>query len=49
MKEREMETVALFINRVVTNIANEAEYGRVRNDIQHLCESFPLYSALRQP
>lgn len=49
MKEREMETIALFINRVVTNIANEAEHGRVRDDIRHLCASFPLYQELRQP
>jgi glycine hydroxymethyltransferase len=49
MKEREMEAVAVFINRVVTNIANEAEYGRVRDDIRHLCASFPLYPELRQP
>ena len=49
MKEREMEAVAVFINRVVTNITNEAEYGRVRDDIRHLCASFPLYPELRQP
>jgi len=49
MKEREMEAVAVFINRVVTNIANEAEYGRVRDDIRNLCASFPLYPELRQP
>ncbi len=48
MKEREMEIVAGFINRVVTNMGNEAEYGRVRSDIQQLSSSFPLYSELRQ-
>lgn len=48
MKEREMEMVAGFINRVVTNMGNEAEYGRVRSDIQQLCSSFPLYTELRQ-
>ena len=48
MKEREMEDVAGFINRVVTNIGKEAEYARVRSDIQQLCESFPLYAELRQ-
>jgi glycine hydroxymethyltransferase len=47
MKEREMETVAGLINRVVMNIGNEAEYGRVRDDIRQLCESFPLYPELR--
>jgi len=48
MKEREMEIVASLINRVVTNMGNEAEYGRVRGDIQQLCSSFPLYAELRQ-
>jgi glycine hydroxymethyltransferase len=48
MKEREMEIIASLINRVVTNLGNEAEYGRVRSDIQQLCASFPLYPELRQ-
>ncbi len=48
MKEREMEIVAGLINRVVMNMGNEAEYGRVRSDIHQLCSSFPLYSELRQ-
>ena len=48
MKEREMEIVAGFINRVVANIGNEAEYARVRGDIHQLCESFPLYAELRR-
>jgi glycine hydroxymethyltransferase len=47
MKEREMETVAGLIDRVVRNIGNEAEYGRVRDDIKQLCASFPLYTELR--
>ncbi len=47
MGEREMEIVAGMINRVVGNIGNEAEYGRVRGDIKELCSSFPLYPELR--
>jgi len=47
MKEREMEMVAGFINRVVSNIGNEAEYTRVRSEIRQLCESFPLYEEFR--
>ena len=47
MKEREMEMVAGFINRVVSNIGNEAEYTRVRSEIRRLCESFPLYEEFR--
>jgi len=49
MKEREMEIVASLIDRVLTHMGNEAEYGRVRSDIRQLCSSFPLYSELRQP
>ncbi|HTY37051.1 MAG TPA: serine hydroxymethyltransferase [Bacteroidota bacterium] len=48
MKEREMQIVAGLINRVITNIGNEAEYARVRSDIQQLCSAFPLYPELRQ-
>jgi glycine hydroxymethyltransferase len=46
MGEGEMAIVAGLIDRVVSNIGNEAEYGRVRNDIEHLCSSFPLYREL---
>jgi glycine hydroxymethyltransferase len=46
MAEREMAIVAGLIDRVVSNIGNEAEYGRVRDDIRQLCSSFPLYREL---
>jgi glycine hydroxymethyltransferase len=48
MGEREMEFVARFIDRVVSNIGNEAEYNRVRGEVAELCASFPLYRALTQ-
>lgn len=48
MKEREMEIVAGLMDRVVSNIGNEAEYTRVRDEIQQLCSSFPLYRELTQ-
>jgi glycine hydroxymethyltransferase len=48
MKENEMAIIAGLIGRVVSNIGNETEYGRVRNDIQQLCDSFPLYRELTQ-
>jgi glycine hydroxymethyltransferase len=48
MKEKEMETVAGFIDRVLTQMGNEAEYGRVRSDIETLCAAFPLYRELIQ-
>lgn len=46
MKEPEMEIVAGVIDRVVSDMGNEAEYGRVREDIEQLCTSFPLYREL---
>jgi glycine hydroxymethyltransferase len=48
MGEREMEFVARFIDRVVSNIGNEAEYSRVRGEVAELCAAFPLYRALIQ-
>ena len=48
MKEREMEVVAGFIDRVVSNIGKESEYDRVRNDLVPLCDAFPLYRELAQ-
>ncbi len=48
MGEREMEFVARFIDRVVSNIGNEAEYSRVRGEVAELCAAFPLYRALTQ-
>jgi len=48
MKEKEMETVAGFIDRVLTQMGKEAEYGRVRSDIETLCAAFPLYRELIQ-
>ena len=49
MKEREMEIVAGLIDRVVSNVGNEAEYARVRGEIKTLCDAFPLYRELTQP
>jgi len=48
MGEREMELVARFIDRVISNIGNEAEYSRVRGEVAELCAAFPLYRALTQ-
>ncbi|OGU25471.1 MAG: serine hydroxymethyltransferase [Ignavibacteria bacterium GWA2_54_16] len=46
MKEPEMEVVAGFIDRVISNIGKESEYDRVRHDIVALCDAFPLYREL---
>lgn len=48
MKEPEMDVVAGFIDRVVSNIGKESEYDRVRNEIVALCDAFPLYRELAQ-
>ncbi len=48
MKEREMEIIAGFIDRVVSNIGKEPEYDRVRTEIGTLCGAFPLYRDLAQ-
>ena len=48
MTEADMEIVAGLIDRVVSNVGNKMEYERVRQDIQRLCTSFPLYRELAQ-
>jgi glycine hydroxymethyltransferase len=48
MKEPEMEAVAGFIDRVVSNLGNSEEYARLRGDIEKLCASFPLYRELAE-
>jgi glycine hydroxymethyltransferase len=48
MKEHEMEVVADLIDRVVTNMGSDAVYESVRQDIEQLCSSFPLYRELTQ-
>jgi glycine hydroxymethyltransferase len=46
MKEREMEIVAGLIDRIISNIGNEAEYERVRSEADQFGSSFPLYREL---
>jgi glycine/serine hydroxymethyltransferase len=43
MKEKEMDSIAGFIDEVVANIEKSDIHIRVSNDVRHLCESFPLY------
>lgn len=42
MKEADMETVADFINRVITNISDDTVKNAVRADVQKFCATFPL-------
>lgn len=37
----EMHAIAGFMERVVTNIANESELDRIRGDVRELCSTFP--------
>ncbi len=48
MKEDEMVRVARLIDRVLSNIDNESVYEDVRNEVEELCESFPLYKERRE-
>jgi glycine hydroxymethyltransferase len=46
MRQGEMEIVATLIDRVVSNLRNDTERGKVLKDIEQLCSSFPLYREL---
>jgi glycine hydroxymethyltransferase len=46
MKEKEMEIIAGFINRVIDNFENEDMLNRIKGEVKELCSRFPLYSEL---
>jgi len=46
MKEPEMDTIAEFIDRVLTNPSDEKTLQLVREDVKVLCNRFPLYPEL---
>ncbi|MFA4924611.1 MAG: serine hydroxymethyltransferase, partial [Ignavibacteriaceae bacterium] len=46
MKEPEMEVIAGMINHAIRNTENEAELGKIKNEVKTLCTNFPLYSDL---
>jgi len=46
MKEPEMEIIASFIDRAVTNFENAGELELIKNEVKQLCGKFPLYSGL---
>jgi glycine hydroxymethyltransferase len=43
MKEDEMREIAFLIDKVLSNIGNEGVTKRVRNQVNDLCQRFPLY------
>jgi glycine hydroxymethyltransferase len=46
MKENEMREVAFLIDKILSDINNEATLQRVRAQVLDLCRRFPLYSDL---
>ena len=43
MKEKEMETIAGFIARVLNNVGNESVLKSVGDEVRELCKKFPIY------
>jgi glycine hydroxymethyltransferase len=46
MKESDMETIADFIDRVITNIQTPTSFTQVSEEVKSLCSRFPLYPEL---
>ena len=46
MKETDMETVVNFIDRVLSNIDDEATIAAVKQDVKSFMQAFPLYPQL---
>ena len=44
MKEPEMEQVGRLISRALSSVQNETELAGVKQDVQKVCERFPLYA-----
>ncbi len=47
MKEKEMKTVADFIDRAIANRGDSAKLEEVKNDVLNLTKKFPLYSEVK--
>jgi len=43
MSEKEMKFIAKQIDRIISNIDNENIYKQVKEEVQELCDEFPLY------
>ncbi|MDZ7288868.1 MAG: serine hydroxymethyltransferase [candidate division KSB1 bacterium] len=46
MKENEMREIAFLIDKILSDIKNEAVLKRVRDQVLDLCKRFPLYTDL---
>jgi glycine/serine hydroxymethyltransferase len=43
MKEAEMEMIAGWMNRIISDIDNVALGQEIRAEVKALCEKFPIY------
>lgn len=43
MKEQEMEKIAYWIDKVISNLGDEDLYQRIKEEVLELCNEFPLY------
>jgi glycine hydroxymethyltransferase len=48
MKEAEMNQIAEFINKAITNFENEEILNKIKSDVKDLCVKFPLYGELNK-
>ncbi|MBU0730491.1 MAG: serine hydroxymethyltransferase [Proteobacteria bacterium] len=48
LKEPEMERIADWINRTISNLHNKEEHARIRFEVRDLCERYPLYPGLER-
>ncbi len=48
MKEREMETIAAFVDRIVKSPEDEKLAAAVRDEVRDLTKRFPLYPSLKR-
>ncbi|MHB8708798.1 MAG: serine hydroxymethyltransferase [Desulfuromonadales bacterium] len=44
LKEAEMQQVAVWIDRALQNVGNDAELAKIRGEVRELCQQFPLYA-----
>ncbi|NQW29542.1 MAG: serine hydroxymethyltransferase [Ignavibacteria bacterium] len=47
MNEADMAQIAMFINRVISNIGNADVYESVKNEVKAFCNAFALYPTLK--
>ena len=47
MKESDMQTIASFIDTVLTNMTNETVQAKIRSEVREFCSTFPLYEHIK--